>query len=403
MSFNIAVICTQYYPLSHADVIVTRWLEAHANDIHVGWKPVTKIAALYVAQHPQGDPPPDDWFSVSPNGRVERYDPKFDISRLVAQHYGVPLFPTIRDALTMGGADLAVDAVLLIGEHGDYAQNEFDQKMYPRKELFDAIVDVFRDLGRVLPVFCDKHLTWNMAWAVEMVATIRAMQIPFFAGSSAPMPVSGPLYELNLPRNAELVESLGLFYLHPEAYGIHSIEYLQSIIERRGGGESGIRALTAYVGDGVWEAMAQGVWSQDLFDFTLAAALTAKAGDYRQNCREHGRYQPVAFVMEHEDGHRSTQIMVEGHIQDFIAGVRLRGDGMLRAAPANLVGLNDFVRHFARLDREIQKFFLTGQSPVALERHLLTTLQVATWMHALKQPGQRIATPQLQIAYQPVQ
>jgi hypothetical protein len=59
------------------------------------------------------------------------------------------------------------------------------------------------------------------------------------------MPVSGPLYELNLPRNAELVESLGLFYLHPEAYGIHSIEYLQSIIERRGGGESGIRALTA--------------------------------------------------------------------------------------------------------------------------------------------------------------
>jgi hypothetical protein len=55
------------------------------------------------------------------------------------------------------------------------------------------------------------------------------------------------------------------------------------------------------------------------------------------------------------------------------------------------------------LDREIQKFFLTGQSPVALERHLLTTLQVATWMHALKQLGQRIATPQLQIAYQPVQ
>lgn len=183
--------------------------------------------------------------------------------------------------------------------------------------------------------------------------------------------------------------------------GIHSIEYLQSIIERRAGDESGIRALTAYVGDDVWKAMAQGVWSQALFDFTLAATLTAKSGDYRQNCREHGRYQPVAFVMEHEDGHRSTPIMVEGHIQDFIAGVQLHGDAMLRAAPANLIGRNNFVRHFARLDREIQKFFLTRQSPVALERHLLTTLQVATWMHALKQPGQRMETPQLQIAYQP--
>ena len=401
MSFKIAVICTQYYPLSHADVIVTRWLEPHANDIHVGWKPVTQIASLYVAQQPQGDPPPAEWFTVSPNGRVERYDPKFDISRLVAQQYGVPIFPTIREALTLGGADLAVDAVLLIGEHGDYPQTEFDQKMYPRKELFDGIVAVFQEMGRVLPIFCDKHLTWNMAWAQEMIATIRTMQIPFFAGSSAPIPVSGPLYELNLPRQADMVESLGLFYLHPEAYGIHSIEYLQSIIEQRQGGESGVAALTAYVGDGVWDAMAQGVWSRDLFDATLAAALTARAGDYRQNCRVHGRHQPVAFVMEHRDGHRSTQIMLEGHLQDFIAGVRLRGDTMLRAAPANLMGLNDFVRHFARLDREIQKFFLIRQSPVALERHLLTTLQVATWMHALKQPGQRLATPQLQIAYQP--
>ena len=192
---------------------------------------------------------------------------------------------------------------------------------------------------------------------------------------------------------------MGLFYLHPEVYGIHSIEYLQSIIEGRKGGESGIMSITAYTGDAVWEAMDKGLWSRDLFAFTLATAITAREGDYRQNCREQGRHPPVAFVMEHEDGHRSTQIMLEGHIQDFIAGVRLRGDPLLRAAPANLIGLNDFVRHFARLDREIQKFFLTRQSPVALERHLLTTLEVATWMHALKQPGQRMETPHLRIAY----
>ncbi len=403
MPFKIAAICTQYYPLSHADVIVTRWLEPHVNDIHVGWKPVTQIAALHVVQQPKYDPALEDWFTISPNGRNEKYEPRFDISRAIAQHYGVPIYASIREALTMGGNDLAVDAVLLIGEHGDYPQNQYDQKMYPRKELFDEIVAVFREFGRVVPIFSDKHLTWNMEWAQEMIATIRAMNIPFFAGSSAPMPVSGPVYELNLPRDAEMAESIGLYYLHPESYGIHSIEYLQSIIERRKGGESGIVAITAYQGDEVWAAMERGEWSQELFDFTLATALTAKAGDYRENCRTYGRYPPVAVVIEHADGHRSTQIMLEGHIQDFIAGVRLKGDPRLRAAPANLVGLDDFVRHFARLDREIQKFFLTRQSPVALERHLLTTFEVATWMQALKDaPGQRVETLQLQIAYRPV-
>ena len=79
-----------------------------------------------------------------------------------------------------------MDGVLLIGEHGDYADNEIGQKLYPRKELFDKIVDVFRTSNRSVPVFCDKHLSWNFDWALEMDRTAREMGFLLLAGSSIP-------------------------------------------------------------------------------------------------------------------------------------------------------------------------------------------------------------------------
>ena len=165
MTRKIAALCTTYYPWSHADVIVTRWLDPHPHDAEVGFRPMSRIASLFVAQMPPGDPPPADWFSIPPSGRSDRYDPSFDISRAVAAHYGVPTFGSIREALTLGTDALAVDAVLLIGEHGEFPLNAYGQKLYPRKEMWDEVLAVFRDCGRVTPVFIDKHLSWNMDWA----------------------------------------------------------------------------------------------------------------------------------------------------------------------------------------------------------------------------------------------
>ena len=54
--FKIAVIATIYYPASHADVIVSRWLEPCPTDSDWGWQnPKTRIASLYVEQFPPQD------------------------------------------------------------------------------------------------------------------------------------------------------------------------------------------------------------------------------------------------------------------------------------------------------------------------------------------------------------
>ena len=74
--------------------------------------------------------------------------PKDDLSRERAEEFGFTIYPTIAEALRCGGDKLAVDAVLIIGEHGNYPNNEIGQKQYPRYEFFKQVVDVFEKDGR---------------------------------------------------------------------------------------------------------------------------------------------------------------------------------------------------------------------------------------------------------------
>jgi hypothetical protein len=391
---KIAAICTTYYPGSHADVIVSRWLDPHPTDAQWGWQPRTRIASLYVAQFPPDpalfDVPKSQWRTLS-------FQSQMDLARPTAREYGVPIFETIRDALTLGGDVLAVDGVLLIGEHGDYPINEYGQTLYPRKELFDAIVAVFRDSGRSVPVFNDKHLSWNIAWAQEMVQTARELKFPFMAGSS--LPYSFRL-KPPLPPGTELAEGVMVFYGGTEVYGFHSLEVMQRFVETRARGESGIRAVTTYAGDAVWEAMDQGAWSRDLFDAALATCERVSSGDVRENCRKPSPYDdlasPTAFVFEHADGLRTAHIQLQGHIEDFGLAIRRR-DGAVHANRWEEGGPKSFYGHFAALDAKIQDMFLTGQPPAHIERALLTTMTIASCMHALATPGLRIETPHLLI------
>ena len=66
--------------------------------------------------------------------------PPGDLSRDLAGANGVPIYPTIGEALTLGGETLAVDGVVLVGEHGDYPNNEKGQKQYPRRRFFEETV-----------------------------------------------------------------------------------------------------------------------------------------------------------------------------------------------------------------------------------------------------------------------
>ena len=67
------------------------------------------------------------------------------------------VYDTIAEALRCGGDKLAVDCVLIIGEHGQYPVDEYQMTRWPRYEMFSAITQVFKEDGRSVPVFNDKQ------------------------------------------------------------------------------------------------------------------------------------------------------------------------------------------------------------------------------------------------------
>src|SRR5260370_40482893 len=141
---KIAAICSTYHVRSHADDLVTRFLEGYwINDKF--YPPPCDIVSLYLDQtHPA------------------------DIAHRLSSAYGFPIVPSIPAALTLGTGKLAVDGVLIVCEHGDYPFNDKQQQLYPRYEFFEQCVDVFRKSGRSVPVYTDKHLSYHCTKARRM-------------------------------------------------------------------------------------------------------------------------------------------------------------------------------------------------------------------------------------------
>ena len=213
----VAAVVTTYFRNSHADVLCGKIMEGWRQDGGAG--PDLKLAAIYTDQvHAK------------------------DLSRSLADRHGVHIARTIDDALTLGTDRLAVGGVLSIGEHGDYSANAMGQVKYPRRRFFDQIADTMERCGQVVPVFSDKHLSWNWKDALHMYQRARQLKIPFMAGSSLPVTWRFPATEIRVGTEMEDIVTVGFGGL--EAYGFHALESMQCIAERRRGGESGVASVS---------------------------------------------------------------------------------------------------------------------------------------------------------------
>ena len=105
--------------------------------------------------------------------------------------------------------------------------------MYPRRELFEEIVKVFRRTGRSVRVFNDKHLSYSWDNAKWMYDQSRKLKFPLMAGSS--IPVTWRLPPLSFKRGIELDAVLAVGPGSFESYGFHNLEFLQSFVEKRKG------------------------------------------------------------------------------------------------------------------------------------------------------------------------
>ncbi|MDA1052073.1 MAG: hypothetical protein O3C40_16530 [Planctomycetota bacterium] len=366
----VAGVVTEYGTNTHADVILGKILDGF--DQQGGPGSALKLVGLYTDQIP-----------------------KRDLSRALADKHGFSIASTIDEALTGGTDRLQAAGVISIGEHGDYPQTpDTQQTMYPRRRFFDGIVDTFRRVGAVVPVFSDKHLAFNWNDALHMYQTAAAMKIPFMAGSSCP--VAWRMPPLSLPIGCEIEAALAIGYGGFESYGFHALETLQCMVERRAGGETGVAHVHVLQGDAIWQARDAGQWQDELLQAALALMPDVRPGDPQTLLKDRAAF----YQIEYRDGLRATVAMANGLAGQFGFAAKLRGREKPVATWFKLQEEAPF-GHFAYLVRAIESMIHTGTPAYPVERTLLTTGVLDRVMHSLAEGGKRFETPELAIRYQP--
>lgn len=381
---RVAILATEVRKHSHAQHFIDRFLEGY------GWhgrhyRPSLELASLYVDQFPRGD-----------------------LSRDRERRHGVKIFPTIAEALTLGGSKLAVDGVLIIGEHGNYPRNDKGQMFYPRYHFFKQMIKVFEESGRAVPVFNDKHLSTHWSECVEMVEDSKRLGFAFLAGSS--LPVTWRIPSIEMPFDTPLEESVCVCYGGPDSYDIHGLETAQCMSERRAGGEVGVKSIHAVTGERIWKMLAKRGQTLRLFFAALARSHTCAApSGYTVpipdlDWIEERAPKAVAYFIEHLDGFQTTLFLLNGLLQDFNYAGLVRTTGEIISCQMHLPMPNwisttaDF---FNPQVNNIEQMILQGEATYPVERTLLTSGMTLFAVESLYWGEVRLPTPELKVAYQP--
>lgn len=376
------MIITEVRKMSHGQHFLDRLLGGY------GWqgahhKPEIDVVSMYVDQFPAGD-----------------------LSREREKRFGCRIYPTVEEALTLGKQKLAVDGVVIIGEHGKYPKNEKGQTLYPRYKFFKQTTGIFEASGRSVPVFNDKHLSTDWLECMEMVDTAKRLEFPFMAGSSLPVTWRMPATEL--PYDAPLVESVSLCYGGVDSYDFHGLETAQCMSERRAGGEAGIRTTHALRGPAVWERLERDEQTRKVFLAALSRCETRvpPAGytfgppaleEAREHCKD-----PVAYFYEHADGFKTAMFMLNGYISEFAyAGLR-RDTGKITSCimylpmPYHLATTANF---FNPLCHHMEQMVIHERVPYPVERTLLTSGMTLFAVESLFRGQKQLETPEMAVRY----
>ena len=383
---RVAVLANVYKTHLHTQHIIDRVLEGY------DWggvfrHPALDVVSIYVEQRGEGDLVPE---------RAER-------------HPAMKVCASVADALTLGTGKLAVDGVIYIGEQGDYPTNEKGQTLYPRYQFYKQVIEVFRSSGRAVPVYTDKHFSWNWAWAKEMYDDSRKLGFPLMGGSS--LPVTWRIPQVEMPQDAVVTEAMCVAFGSLDSYDIHALETLQCMVERRKGGETGVEWVQAYRGDNFWKAHEEGVWSPALFKAALCRSHTL--GQCRESFTDvYPTAQeikalvktPMAYHFQYKDGLRGTIMLMNGLVEDFNFAATIQG----QEKPFSLMMYLSRGRELATLESYfdpivyyIEQMMYTHKEPYPPERVLLATGLLCAGVDSLFQGEQRLQTPQLAIPYQP--
>lgn len=384
---QLAAVVTAYRKYLHPQHVVDRFLDGY------GWggtyhHPQMDVVALYVDQRGEGDVFED---------RLDR-------------HPSLKLYPTIAEALTRGTSKLAVDGVVVVGEHGEYPLSPTGIPMHPHYRFFEAITQVYRDSGRSVPYFNDKELSWKWDWCKQMVESSHQLGFPLQGGSS--LAVTWRVPSVEMPLGTSIREAISIGYGGMGSYDFHGLETIQCMVERRKGGETGVEWLQTYRGDSFWKAHREGLWSQALFKAALSRSDTLRSGsstftDVFPTVEQLQAIvpDPVAYHYQYRDGLVCTMLLLNGLVRDFTFAATIDGQPTPFSTQMYLPmpdGRTTLASFFSPLVHNAELMFLTGNAQYPIERTLLTSGLLIAGVESNTKGLQRVETPNLAaVHYQP--
>ena len=375
---TVAFICNVYFSVSHADSIGSKlFLGSPMNQGQGLVPPKIKIVSMYIAQ-------------IGAN----------DIGVRMAKMNGVTVYPTIAEALTLGGDKLAVDAVVYFGEHGTYPNNRLGEKMYPRLNTLEQIFRVFDASNKSVPVYTDKALSYSWLDSKWIYDRAIELNVPMMTGSSLTYTARDPY--LVHPLGTKITEAVAIGPSNLDAYGFHVTEMLQLMLERRAGGETGVASVQAMKGDEVWAAMDSGEISWKLVKAAYDRISFKIPGAIRDLVK-----LPYAVKVHYNDGTKGVILMLNGFQE------RTRPDGLnnragwaYAAQAEGKIVATEFVLdasigryHTSYLCYNIEQFIQTGKLPAPFERSLYTSCMIDMAIRSLHEGGKLKKTPFLNIKY----
>ena len=342
-----------WFPNAHADVFVSRLLDGYRLN-HAWHEPRLEVASFYVDQFPAND-----------------------MAREQADEHGVRIYPTVAEALRLGGPKIAVDGVAIIGEHGNYPRTARGNFMYPRWRYFNEATQAMRQDGRVIPMYQDKYLAYDWQDAQRTYAQVREMRIPFQCGSTVPLSWQRP--PVDIPFGTRFTELLTTSYSDVEEHAYHGIELLQAMAERRAGGETGVSQVR---------------WTEDVPPGDLLSAALAR----RVNAPpDSSQIPPQAFLIRYRDGLQASVLHLDAQTRDFLFAARIEG----RAEPVATCFYIELLlhNHWGFMVRNFEDLVLTHRNQVPIERTLMANGIMLAGLESRRLGGKWVDTPELNISY----
>ena len=336
-------------PTSHADWIVNKLLDGY------WWKGAHTPSQVEV---------------------VSVYINQFDTSLLgqkVCKAKNIPIFKTVGEAVTLGGKELAVDGVVIVCEHGNYPKDLKGRWLLPRWWIYQQVIQVFEQSKRSVPVFNDKHLAYSWNEAKWMFDKSRELNFPLTGGSSIPIYYRKP--EIDLAPDTPLKNGIVVGDAADEGAIFHCIDVLQSFMDRRKGGETGVHSVQSIRGPETWKWVESNPWANNLLEavrknFDLPPGYFQQPG--QQGGRSHQVRQPNVCIVKYNDGTNAAVISGSGVGWTFAGEIEGQKDPRIISMLGFPGPISQYHAGNAHEHWLIQ-MMLTGKEPFNAERLLLST------------------------------